>query len=51
MLSTLDVMVMVEGVRMVAFGVTVGEGGKTNKVWETGCFEGNVPVGNAMLLG
>ena len=54
-LSTLDVMVMVAGLRMTVVGVTVGEGGKTNKVCEgsaeTGYFEGGESVGNAMLLG
>lgn len=48
-------MVMVAGVRMAVACVTVGEGGKTNKVCEgsaeTGYFEGSALVGNAMLLG
>lgn len=35
---------------MAVVGVTVGEGGKTNKVCE-GYFEGGESVGNAMVLG
>lgn len=46
---------MVAGVRMAVAAVTVGEGGKTNKVCEgsaeTGYFEGGMLVGNATLLG
>jgi len=46
---------MVAGVRMAVDAVTVGEGGKTNKVCEgsaeTEYFEGGMLVGNAMLLG
>jgi len=45
---------MVAGLRMVVVGVTVGEGGKTNRVREgsaeRGYFESGVSVGNAMLL-
>lgn len=51
----LDVIVIVDGVRMaVAVAVTVGEGGKTKRVWDgvadTGSLGGVVLVGKAIWL-